>query len=984
MNPLSFSQEEEKILAFWEKERVFERTLAKTKRGKPFVFYEGPPTANGRPGMHHVLARTFKDLMPRFQTMRGRFVARKAGWDTQGLPVEIAVEKKLGLKSKRDIENLVPGDKFASIAKFNEECKKSVWQYLEDWQKLTKRMGYWVDLAHPYITYEPKYIESLWHIIKQVHKKGLLKKSFRVQPFCPRCGTGLSSHELALGYKKVKERAVYVKFQITNTKSQINSKLQIPNPKTYLLSWTTTPWTLPGNVALAVSPETIYCQAEYRIPNTEYPVNLILAKERLSILKGEYKIVGEFKGADLVGLQYQPLFDIPELQNEKSHRVYAADFVTAKEGTGIVHTAVMYGEDDFKLGRKVGLPQVPTVNEDGTFNELVPGFSGKYVKAPETEAALIEHFKNKGAYLSEEQYEHDYPFCWRCGTPLLYMARTAWIIEMSKLKPKLIANNNKVKWEPAHIKEGRFGEWLKEAKDWTFSRERYWGTPLPVWECEKCERVKVVGSLAELSEKLPRNSAGEIDLHRPYIDEVKFECVCGGTMTRAPYVCDVWFDSGSMPFAQYHYPFENKALQAEQFPADYISEAVDQTRGWFYTLLAVATLLGKGPAYKRVICLGHLLDARGEKMSKSKGNIVEPWAKIAKFGIDSIRWYFLVASLPGLAKRYDPKAIRTHYNKFFVTLWNTFRFLDLYAPKKQALDSGLIQKKGRAKRHLLDAWVIARSRELTLKTTRLIEDLQPTAAARLIGEFVDDLSNWYVRRSRGRLQAGKDESRPVLASVLLNTTALIAPFTPFFGERLYLGLKLFLKGAELPASIHLMNWPKAPALTASEQKLISQMRQARELVAEGLKQRMAAGLKVRQPLAGAAVGARLPNEILEIIREELNIDSIQYSVSSIENSIKIDLNLTPELKLRGLIKELARNIQMARREMGLMPSDKIDVKIDESAMGHNLAIAFDNLLEMVNAREIHLIQIPPEMTGVFEADIGEGGVRFTIERVNAK
>src|SRR3990167_8458999 len=788
----NFSKEEEKVLEFWEREGIFERSLEQTQDGKPYVFYEGPPTANGRPGIHHVLSRTFKDIMPRYQTMRGRFVARKAGWDTHGLPVELEVEKRLGLKSKRDIENLVPGDKRASIVKFNEECKKSVWTYLEDWQKLTRRMGYWVDLKNPYITYTPQYIESLWAIIKKFHEKGLLKKTFRVQPFCTRCGTALSSHELAQGYKKVKDQAVFLKFKITNPKAQINSKLQIPNDALiYLLSWTTTPWTLPGNVALAIDKKITYVVVKYEIRNTQYSI-LVLAKNRLNILTEPCELLGELKGSELVGLRYEPLFNIPELQNEKSHRLYGADFVTATEGTGLVHTAVMYGEDDYNLGEQIGLPKVPTVNEDGTFNDLVPGFAGRYVKAPETEAALLEHLKTQGALLKEEICEHDYPYCWRCSTPLLYMARTAWVVEMSSLRKDLVKNNRKIVWEPEHIKEGRFGEWLREVKDWTFSRERYWGTPLPVWRCQTgksqnpnpnpqtpknlnsdgCGEFVVIGSFEELrkmsivDEEITAQAIE--DPHRPYIDEVTFTCSCGGQMKRVPYVCDVWFDSGSMPFAQHHWPFAEARSQQlgvsnndgdkpapsshlptppTQFPADYISEAVDQTRGWFYTLHAVATALGFGPAFKRVVCLGLIMDAKGEKMSKSKGNIVDPWQQMAKFGVDPVRWYFFVASLPGIPKRYDERAIGLHYNKFFATLWNTLRFLELYAPKDNKLKSNLVARGALAKLPLLDQWVILRARVLVVRVTKNIDTLQFTTAAREIEEFVEELSNWYVRRS---------------------------------------------------------------------------------------------------------------------------------------------------------------------------------------------------------------------------------------------
>ena len=1027
----NFSKEEEKVLEFWEREGIFERSLEQTQDGKPYVFYEGPPTANGRPGIHHVLSRTFKDIMPRYQTMRGRFVARKAGWDTHGLPVELEVEKRLGLKSKRDIENLVPGDKRASIVKFNEECKKSVWTYLEDWQKLTRRMGYWVDLKNPYITYTPQYIESLWAIIKKFHEKGLLKKTFRVQPFCTRCGTALSSHELAQGYKKVKDQAVFLKFKITNPKAQINSKLQIPNDALiYLLSWTTTPWTLPGNVALAIDKKITYVVVKYEIRNTQYSI-LVLAKNRLNILTEPCELLGELKGSELVGLRYEPLFNIPELQNEKSHRLYGADFVTATEGTGLVHTAVMYGEDDYNLGEQIGLPKVPTVNEDGTFNDLVPGFAGRYVKAPETEAALLEHLKTQGALLKEEICEHDYPYCWRCSTPLLYMARTAWVVEMSRLRKDLVKNNRKIVWEPEHIKEGRFGEWLREVKDWTFSRERYWGTPLPVWECQTgksqipnpnpqtpntrhpdgCGEFVVIGSFEELrkmsvvDEEITAQAIK--DPHRPYIDDVTFTCSCGGQMKRVPYVCDVWFDSGSMPYAQAHWPFAGAQAKNEKrkmknndladildtkyqildtsvFPADYISEAVDQTRGWFYTLHAVATALGFGPAFKRVVCLGLIMDAKGEKMSKSKGNIVDPWDQIAKFGVDPVRWYFFVASLPGIPKRYDERAIGLHYNKFFATLWNTLRFLELYAPQDNKLKSNLVARGALGKLPLLDQWIILRARVLVARVTKNIDSLQFTTAAREIEEFVEELSNWYVRRSRGRLQAGKDSSRSVLASVLKTLSELLAPFIPFFSERLYQGLKPFIKG-ELAASVHLAAWPKAAKVSPADEVVIKSMSQARAVVADGLKQRMAAGLKIRQPLAGAEVYVELSEELLKVVAEELNIKSIKYQVSSIKESsesIKLDTQLTPELIDEMRARELYRSIQVWRKVNKLKLSDQIEVYID--GVGGKVLEKLNNIMAAIKVGNIK-ISIPPMTSGEFE-DISNtpDGLKLVVRRTSGR
>ena len=647
---MSIPEIEKKILEFWKENKIFEKSLKKKSPKGNFVFYEGPPTANGKPGIHHVEARAFKDVIPRYKTMQGYHVERKAGWDTHGLPVELEVEKALELKNKKDIENY-------GIEKFNRKCKESVWKYKEEWEKMTERMGYWIDMENPYITYNNSYIESLWWIIKQIYDKGLIYKGYKVVPQCPRCGTALSSHEVAQGYRSVKEKSIYIKFKLKNRNNE------------YILAWTTTPWTLPGNIALAIGEKIEYVKIKH---NNEF---YYLAKNLLDKINGEYKIVEELRGKEMIGWEYEPLFGGvikgDEKNAENAFKIYPANFVSTEDGTGIVHTAVMYGVDDYELGEKIGLPKIHTVNFDGTFNELVPQWKGKFVKDAEKE--IIEELEDRNILYNTEEYVHDYPFCWRCDSPLIYYARDSWYFEMSKLREKLIKNNEKINWVPEHIKEGRFGEWLRDVKDWAISRERYWGTPIPIWICEKCKEMKVIASRKELGVD------DKFDLHKPFIDEIKFKCKCGGEMKRTPEVMDCWFDSGAMPFAQYHYPFENKNFidRKEQFPADFISEAVDQTRGWFYTLLAISTMLGKESPYKNVICLGHILDKDGQKMSKHIGNVIDPILMIEKYGADVVRWYIYSVNQPGEPKRFSEDALKES-GSMFNTLLNVLSFYKMF------------------------------------------------------------------------------------------------------------------------------------------------------------------------------------------------------------------------------------------------------------------------------------------------------------------
>jgi len=1070
---LNFSQKEQEMLEFWKKNKIFEKSISQRKKAKDFVFYEGPPTANAKPGIHHVLTRVFKDIICRYKTMQGFKVLRKAGWDTHGLPVELAIEKKLGLKSKKDIEKY-------GIADFNKQCKESVWQYKQDWEKLTGRIGFWLDMKNPYITYENGYIETLWWIIKQVWQKGLLYKDYKVVPYCPRCGTALSSHEVAQGYKRVKENSIYVKFEIRSTKSETNPKSKIPNFKTYLLVWTTTPWTLPGNVAVAVNPEFTYAKIK---AGEEY---LILAKERIGAVGVQGEIIEEIKGGDLVGLKYEWIFgrsDLPsDLSGGRTSTVIAGDFVSLGEGTGLVHIAPAFGEDDMRVGKENNLPVLMTVDTEGKM--ITPDYEWDKMFVKDADPPIIKDLKEREILFKEELYEHDYPFCWRCHSPLLYCAKESWFINMQKVKKDLIANNQKINWVPPHLKEGRFGEWLKDLKDWAFSRERYWGTPLPIWQCQNCGHREVIGSRQDLSkqkfstnkyyilrhgrnhyqveysdwtytwpEKKPillnqegknqvikaakelkkkgidviyfsdmnrtrqtaeiankylgaeiimdkrlrdvnlgvyhgvkkkeffklfpktmdnfygrkpeggenwgevrkrmmdflndidkkhknktillighgdplwllegvfkgwsdgkllkiklekrdiktgewrkldfKNSPldveGRADFHRPHIDEVKFVCPkCESFMARVPEVCDVWFDSGSMPFAS-----------GAMFPADYISEAIDQTRGWFYTLLAVSTLLGKVSPYKNVISLGHVLDEKGEKMSKSKGNVVDPWYIIDKYGIDAARWYFYTVNQPGDSKLFAEKDIDGALKKFILIFWNCFTFYQTYQGKRPV--------RRRTSNNVLDRWIISKLNELILEVTEKLDKYDVTGAARTTEDFViNDLSLWYIRRSRKRFE----EAASTLALVLQTVSKLTAPFIPFLSEEIYKSVDV-----KHLQSAHLEDWPKANAKLINK-KLNQKMTKVREIVTLALAERAKAGIKVRQPLASLLIPEKLDNALAELIKDEVNVKKIIFS-----NTLILDTKITPELIKEGGRREILRNIKDLRKELDLSPQD---------------------------------------------------------------
>ncbi len=1114
---------EKKVLKLWKDNKIFEKSIKQRVKARDFVFYEGPPTANAPPGLHHVLARVFKDIICRYKTMKGFRVLRKAGWDTHGLPVELQIEKKLDLKSKKDIERY-------SISKFNEKCKTSVWKFTQSWRDLTKRIAYWVDLDNPYITYNTEYVESLWWILKQIWNKKLLIQDFKVVPYCPRCGTPLSSHEVAQGYKKVKEPAIYIKLKIISPGFE----------NTSFLVWTTTPWTLPGNVAIAVNPKNTYVKVKI---NGEY---LILAKQRIKACEIEGEIIQEFKGREFLNLRYEALYPEDEV-SRSAYKVIGADFVSLDEGTGIVHIAPAYGVEDMEAGKKNKFPIILNIDEQGRFRLNVEKWARMYFK--EADPLIIEDLKERGLLFKQELYEHDYPFCWRCNTPLLYYAKKSWFIEMTKVKKELIKNNSKINWFPLYLKKGRFGNWLKEVRDWAVARERYWGTPLPVWQCKECKNTEVIGSLNDILSKkfgsnnyfimrhgeslkqkmdkeisicwpekincpltekgkeevkksvkkladkkidlifssdllrtkqtaeiitkalktqlvfdkrlrefntgifngketrlfweyankqknlfeakpekgesliairkrmysfikeinkkhknknilivshglpltilqktleawslkeiiewrteneevktgqfcevkftdLPFNKKIELDLHRPYVDEVKFQCSkCNALMERVEEVIDCWFDSGAMPFAQYHYPFENKKLidNNKQFPADYICEAIDQTRGWFYTLLAVSTLLEKGAAYKNVISLGHILDEKGEKMSKSKGNIIDPWYIVEKYSADAVRWSFYTVNQPGDPKLFSEKEPENSLRKFILPLWNSYVFLKTYA------DSRFLSFENPSSKHILDKWIVSKLNDLIVKTTKLLENYDITGAARSIEKFVmNELSLWYIRRSRKRFQQPENEKElkdaaGTLSFVIFQIIKLSAPFVPFFTEYIYQDFKK--SGLKTKESVHLEDWPEKTEKSIDNQ-LNKKMEKAREIVTQALAERAKAQIKVRQALQELIIKDKTlkdEKDLLELIKQEVNVLDIGFG-----KQIKLNTEITKSLKEQGIIREVIRNIQEMRKSKKLTPKDVVIIQFSAERDMSELLLKKEKMINKeTKAKDIDLVK----------------------------
>jgi isoleucyl-tRNA synthetase len=887
---------EEEVLRFWREREIFQKSVALRQGRPPFVFYEGPPTANGLPGIHHVLARAMKDLFPRYKTMRGFYVERKGGWDTHGLPVEIEVEKRLKLTGKPDIEKF-------GVEEFNRLSRQSVFEYIDEWAEFTERLGFWVDLEHAYRTYDSSYIETVWWILKQLWEKQLLYQGFKVVPYCPRDMTPLSSHELAQGYRdNVEDPSVYVKFELED------------EPGTFFLAWTTTPWTLPGNVALAVGLDIPYVRV--RQGSERY----ILARARLSILQGDYEIEAEVDPRSLLGLRYKPLYRylIPD---KPAFYVVDADFVSVEDGTGIVHTAAAYGVDDLDLSLRKGIPVRHVVDLRGRFLPEVEPFSGIFVK--KADPMIIEDLQRRGLMYRAETIRHTYPFCWRCGTPLLYYALTSWFIRTTAMKEQLLRNNNAINWVPPYIKAGRMGNWLESLVDWSLSRWRYWGTPLPIWVCDACQVQRCVGSVAELGLTL------ESDLHRPYIDRVTLPCeACGGVMHRVPDLIDVWFDSGSMPMAQFHYPFENQDVFAARFPADFISEAVDQTRGWFFSLLAISTLLFDQPAYKNAVTYHHVLDKHGKEMHKSLGNAVDPMAIMALYGADATRWYFYSSVTIGNEYRFDPDGVRDVVRGFLLTLWNTYAFfanyarLDGFDPDQPAVPIG--------KRAVLDRWLLGELHGVIRDVERALDAYDPYAASRRLEGFVnDDLSKWYVRRSRRRFwkSTSDDDKRgayQTLYEVLVTVTRLLAPFAPFVSETIYQNMMAWRSNQ--PESVHHCDWPAADA-ALSDEALRVEMTRLRRLVESALAARNAQGIKVRQPLRSMTVAERpLHPELESILRDELNVKRVEYRGEG--GVVSLDTEITPELRLEGLARDLVRGIQDLRKQSGFAVDDRIVISYE--------------------------------------------------------
>ncbi len=909
---VSFPELEQDIIRFWKEKRIFERSVEQRENGDLFILYEGPPTANASPGVHHILSRVFKDVIPRYKAMKGCRAPRKAGWDTHGLPVELSIEKELGFSSKEDIETY-------GVAEFNKRCRESVFRYVEEWNQLTERIGFWVDTEKAYKTLEPSYIESCWWIIKQLWDKGLIYQGYKVTPHCPRCGTSLSSHEVALGYQEdTPDPSIYIKFKLDPSSiagkplENILKDADLTSKPAYLLAWTTTPWTLPGNTALAVAPD-----AEYSVMEGAGD-HIIMASRLVPIVGLEgYEEVGRVNGSDIAGVQYEPLFNphqfgverrrfqqggdlvMQEAQSDLRYHVIAADFVSMEDGTGIVHIAPSFGEDDYLAGQQNDLDFVRDyVGLDGVIQGTYP-FAGKFVK--DVDPMILEDLQSRGLLYRSETIRHTYPFCWRCATPLLYYAKPSWYIKTTAKKERLISGNEEINWYPEHIKRGRFGDWLENNVDWAFSRERYWGTPLPVWRCESCGADECIGSWQELGEKTSDESmpkliakridARELDLHRPYIDDIMIDCSeCGGIKKRVPDVLDAWFDSGAMPVASWEHDLHEMSVeQAErmlrsnhQFPADYICEAVDQTRGWFYTLHAISILLFDQPCYRNVICLGHILDAEGEKMSKSKGNVVQPAEVIDKHGADALRWYLLTSSPAGNPRRFSTELVGEAQRRFLSTLWNVYSFFVTYAniDKYDPGKAGDVPCEAE-----LDRWIISDLNQLIADVDRALEGYNPTEAGRRIQEFVDGLSNWYVRRSRRRFwksesDADKLSAYATLYQCLVTLSKLLAPLTPFIAEAIYRNLvcPCFL---DAPESVHLADFPTSDPSKVDE-LLGEDIHLAMTVASLGRSARSKAGIKVRQPLQKVYIktSSRAEREGLERVTlqilEELNVKEIEF------------------------------------------------------------------------------------------------------------
>jgi isoleucyl-tRNA synthetase len=946
----SFPELEERVLARWGEDDVFERSLANREDADVWSFFEGPPTANGRPGSHHVLARVFKDIYPRYRTMCGYRVPRKAGWDCHGLPVELEVEKQLGISSKQEIEEF-------GIAEFNQRCRESVFEYVEEWNRLTERIGFWIDLDDPYVTLEDDYIESVWWSLRKLWDDGRLYEGYKVVPYCPRDGTPLSSHEVAQGYKDVEDPSIYVRFPLLGEDGERSGES--------LLVWTTTPWTLPGNVAVAVAPQVSYVRAKV---GGEI---LILAEALVEKVLGEgTEIVGDrFPGTDLIGRRYDgPVFALgdggPAPASTDPFHVLGGEFVTTDDGTGLVHIAPAFGEDDYKVASDNGVfdrkdrgSLYNPVRPDGRFDNRVIGFAGDFVKDPEVTAALIADLDERGLLFREQTYEHSYPHCWRCGTPLLYYATSSWYIRTSEVKDQMLANNETIGWRPDHVKHGRFGKWLENNVDWALSRDRYWGTPLPVWSCtdHECGGRFCAGSVAELRER----SGGEVpdDLHRPYIDEVTVPCEqCGGEMRRVESVIDTWYDSGAMPFAQFHYPFENQELFKERFPADYICEAQDQTRGWFYTLLAESTLLFEESSFRNCVCLGLILDPEGQKMSKSRGNVVDPWDVLSTHGADAFRWYYLATQQPWAGYRFSVDTVGESVRQFMLTLWNTYSFWVLYA---NAENLGPLDFRATpAPTGDLDRWALSRLQATVATVRERMDDFDCTAAGKAISDYVEELSNWYVRLSRRRFWEGDRDAFATLRHCLLETAAMLAPFTPFLADEIHLNLVGGSLGdtGEAQDSVHLRDFP-VPDPALADPELEAGMEAVRLTVELGRAARAQAKAKVRQPLRRAVVVANdVERAAIEaragLVTAELNVKELDFVTDEAE---LVSYSAKPNYRTLG--PRFGKNMPQVAAAVAALDAAHVAAVL---AAGGEVGIAIDGTDHTLAAEDITLALQPLE------------------------
>ena len=973
---MDFVGREHQVEKFWRDENIFEKSEEENKgKGETYTFYDGPPTANGKPHIGHVLTRVIKDMIPRYQTMKGKYVPRKAGWDTHGLPVELEVEKKLGLDGKDQIEKY-------GIEPFVKQCKESVWKYKGMWEKFSDQVGFWADMKHPYITYDNNFIESEWWALKEIWNKGLLYKGFKVVPYCPRCGTPLSAQEVAQGYKTVKERSAIVRFKAKGEDA-------------YFLAWTTTPWTLPSNTALCVNPDETYvkvkCADGYTYYMAEALLDTVLGKFSEDG-KPAYEVLEKYKGTDLENREYEPLYqcaaDRAAKQHKKAHFVTVDSYVTMTDGTGIVHIAPAFGEDDSRIGKNYDLPFIQFVDDKGNMTEETP-FAGLFVKKADPE--VLKDLDKRGLLFDAPKFEHDYPHCWRCDTPLIYYARESWFIKMTEVKDELVANNKTVNWIPPSIGEGRFGNWLENVQDWGVSRNRYWGTPMNIWECEDCGYQEAIGSRAELAEKTGNPDDARVELHRPYIDKVTYKCPkCGKTMKRIPEVLDCWFDSGAMPFAQHHYPFENEDTFKEQFPAEFISEAVDQTRGWFYSLMAESTLLFHCAPYKNVIVLGHVQDKNGQKMSKSKGNAVDPFEALDKFGADAIRWYFYINSAPWLPNKFHEDAVKDGQKKFLSTLWNTYAFYVLYAnidefdPTKYTLDYDKLP--------VMDRWVLSRLNTTVKEVDSDLGSYKIPEAARALESFVDELSNWYVRRCRERfwakgMEQDKINAYETLYTCLVTISKTAAPMIPFMTEEIYQNIARKVD-ANAPESIHLCRFPEVNEQFI-DKDLEDKMGELLKVVVAGRACRNASNIKNRQPLAQMFIKAdeKLDKFYTDIIADELNVKKAEFK-DDISNLTTYTFK--PQLKtvgpkygkflgkIQAALKELDGNKAMAElNENGVLKFPEIDPSIE---------LAKEDLLISEEAEPGYVTNTNGNVTVVLDTNltpelIEEGFVRELISKI---